>query len=93
MKLEDFLKAVKEGLGLESLREADRVVRAVVGALKALLPEEKARIIAEALPEELSAGFESVEPLPEDVIERVELYMEEGEPVPEKPGYPTITHG
>jgi|GEM_PF-1201416 len=93
MRLEDFLKAIKEDLGLESLSEADRVVSAVVGALKAFLPEEKERIIADALPEKLSAGFESVEPLPEDIIERVELYMEEGEPVPEKPGYPTITQG
>jgi uncharacterized protein (DUF2267 family) len=93
MKLEDFLGVVKEGLGLDNLREADRVVRVVVGALKSTLPEEKARAIAEALPEELSTGWESVLPLPEEFLERAEMFLEEGERPEEKPQYPTITDG
>lgn len=93
MKLESFLGIVKEGLGLESLKEADRVVRVVVGALKSTLPEDKASAIAEALPEELSTGWESVAPLLEDFLERAEMFLEEGEIPEEKPQYPTITDG
>ena len=37
MKVEDFLEAVREGLQAESIQDADRVVRVVVGALKACL--------------------------------------------------------
>ena len=94
MKLDEFLLIVKNGLGLDSLREADTVVRVVVGALKVSLPEEKAWAIAEALPEELSAGWEEVPPLPEDILEREDLYLEgDDETQVAKEEYPSITHG
>jgi uncharacterized protein (DUF2267 family) len=94
MKLDEFLLIVKNGLGLDSLREADRVVRVVVGALKSSLPEDGARAIAEALPEELSSGWEEVPPLPEDILEREDLYLEgDDEPQQVREEYPTITDG
>jgi len=94
MKVEDFLGIVQEGLGLEDLKAADRVVRVVVGALKATLPEEKAAAIADALPGDLSTGWQDVLPLPEDILERAEFLMdEEIEPSPEREQYPSITQG
>ncbi len=92
MKLDVFLAMVREGLDLKDLREADRVVRVVVGALKLSLPEDKERIISEALPEELSAGWETVEPLEEDVADRAEMSLEL-EPPRERHEVPTITDG
>lgn len=94
MKVEEFLGIVREGLGLDDLKEADEVVRVVVGALKATLPEDKAAAIADALPEGLAAGWEDVAPLPEDILERAGLYLEEDdEPRLEPEQIPTITRG
>jgi uncharacterized protein (DUF2267 family) len=92
MKLEDFLEMVREGLGLKNLKEADKVVRVVVGVLKANLPEDKEAIIAEALPGELSSGWEEVEPLSSDIADRAEMSLEMETP-PVKPETPTITDG
>jgi uncharacterized protein (DUF2267 family) len=93
MKLEEFLGAVKEGLELDSLREADRVVRVVVGAIKAALPDDKERIISILLPPELSAGWEQVPQLPEETFERAEMFLEEGEPAEQREEPPSITCG
>jgi uncharacterized protein (DUF2267 family) len=94
MKVEEFLDIVREGLGLDDLKEADKVVRVVVGALKATLPEDRAASIADALPDGLAAGWEDVAPLPEDMLERAELYLEEDEePRPPREQIPTITQG
>ena len=92
MKLDDFLEQVRESLGLKNLREADRVVRVVVGALKANLAEDKETIISEALPGELSAGWEEVEPLSPDIADRAEMSLEMETP-PVKHETPTITDG
>jgi uncharacterized protein (DUF2267 family) len=92
MKLDDFLEMVREGLGLKNLREADKVVRVVVGTLKANLPEDKEAIIAEALPGELSSGWEEVEPLSPDIADRAEMSIEMETP-PVEHGTPTITDG
>jgi uncharacterized protein (DUF2267 family) len=92
MKLEAFFEMVREGLGLKNLKEADQVVRVVVGALKASLPEDKERIISSALPGELSIGWEDVVPLSQDIADRSEMSLEM-----ETPGdmheTPTITDG
>lgn len=94
MKLNEFLTIIKNGLDLENLREADNVVRVVVGALKATLPQEKAAAIAEALPVELCAGWEEVPQLPEDILEREDFFLEgNDEPSMPREEYPTITHG
>ena len=79
MKVEEFLGIIAQGLGLEDLTEADRVVRVVVGALKATLPEDRANTIAGALPEGLSAGWEDVAPLPEAILDRAEFFLEDEE--------------
>jgi len=92
MKLDEFLEMVREGLGLKNLKEADKVVRVVVSALKANLPEDKEAIIADALPGELSSGWEEVEPLPPDIADRAEMSLEM-ETHPVKPETPTITDG
>lgn len=92
MKVEEFLEAVREGLQAESIKDADRIVRVVVGALKALLPEEETAI-GRMLPGELGTGWEQVEPLPLDHIEREDLYLEEGPPEREPSECPPITAG
>jgi len=92
MKLDDFLEQVREGLGLKNLKEADKVVRVVVGALKVNLPEDKEAIISEALPGELSSGWEEVEPLGPDIADRAEMSLEMDTP-PVKHETPTITDG
>ena len=92
MKVDAFLEMVREGLSLNSLGEADRVVRVVVGALKANLPEDKEKVISEALPGELSAGWEDVTPLWEDIADRAETELE-SEPSPPSHEVPTITAG
>jgi uncharacterized protein (DUF2267 family) len=92
MKLEAFFEMVREGLGLKNLKEADKVVRVVVGALKASLPEDKERIISSALPGELSSGWEEVEPLSPDIADRAEMSIEMETP-PVKYETPTITDG
>jgi len=77
MKVEDFLEAVREGLQAESIQDADRVVRVVVGALKAMLPEEETAI-GRLLHDELEAGWRQVEPLAMDHLEQEDMYLEEG---------------
>ena len=92
MKLDDFLEQVREGLGLKNLKEADKVVRVVVGALKANLSADKEAIISEALPGELSSGWEEVAPLSPDIADRAEMSLEM-ETSPVKHETPTITDG
>lgn len=91
MRLAEFLEMVREGLGLESIQEADRVVRVVVAALKENLPEDKEKIISDALPGELSDGWEDVAPL-SDITDRTEMSIEMEAPG-EKHETPTITDG
>jgi len=94
MNLKDFLSMVKDGLDLASLDEADRVVRVVVGALKLALPEGNEEVIASVLPTELSAGWEEVAPMPEETLERLDIYLEEGdESRVEREETPSITDG
>jgi uncharacterized protein (DUF2267 family) len=93
MKVEEFLEAVREGLQAESIQDADRIVRVVVGALKSSLPAETETAIGRLLPEELAAGWEQVEPLPEEMFERSEMYLEEGPPGKHSAETPTITAG
>jgi uncharacterized protein (DUF2267 family) len=80
MKVDEFLTAVKEGLQADSIQDADRIVRIVAGALKTVLPQDAEPALGRLLPEDLKAGWEEVEPLPEDMFEREELYIEEGPP-------------
>ena len=92
MKVVDYLEVIRDELGLESLEEADRVVRAVVGALKLTLPDDKEKVISEALPGELSEGWENVEALSGGSADRTEMEIEiEGPPV--RHDTPTITPG
>ncbi len=92
MLREEFLRRVKEAADLESLKQADRAVRAVVAVLKASLPPQQAEMIASALPEDLRLGWETVEAYPADILEREDIYYEgsEGQSAREKP---TITQG
>jgi uncharacterized protein (DUF2267 family) len=93
VKMEDFLEAIRESLGLASRREADKVVRVVVATLKSSLPEDKARTISSALPEELSEGWDEVQPLQTGIIDQGEMYLEYEEGRPEREDRPTITQG
>lgn len=93
MKLQEFLQSVQNGLGLDSLRDADEVVRVVVGALKAALPADRAAAIADALPEELSQGWDEVAPISEDISDRTEMELEFEETAPQREQVPTITQG
>lgn len=94
MLREEFLRKVKDAAGLESTRQADAVVRAVVAVLKAELPAEQAEMIARSLPEDLRLGWEMVGSYPADILEREDMYYEgsEGEGEKEKEA-PTITQG
>ena len=89
---EDFLRRVKEAAGLDSVRQADAAVRAVVAVLKAELPPEQADMIAAALPEDLRLGWEMVDTYPADILEREDIYYE-GSGVSEAKEKPTITQG
>ncbi len=80
MKVDEFLSAVKEGLRADSIQDADRLVRVVLGALKSGLSSDAESAIGTALPDDLKAGWERVEPLPEEAFEREDLYLEEGPP-------------
>lgn len=92
VKMDDFLEKVREGLDLKDLKEADRVVRVVVGALKSGLPEDRELAISSALPGELGAGWEEVEPMTPDIAEMAELVLEMEAP-PVEHDAPTITDG
>lgn len=91
MLREEFLRKVKEAAGLESARQADAVVRAVVAVLKAELPAEQAEMIAKSLPEDLRLGWETVGSYPADILEREDMYYEGSEG--EEKEAPTITQG
>ena len=92
MKLEDYLEIIREELGLDSIKEADRVVRVVVGALKLTLPDDKEKVIAEVLPDALAEGWENVEALSQGSADRTEMEIEiEGPGV--QHDTPTITPG
>lgn len=92
MLREEFLRKVKEAAGLESVRQADAVVRAVVAVLKAGLPPEQAEMIAASLPEDLRLGWEMVDSYPADILEREDIYYEGSEGEEQKQA-PTITQG
>lgn len=89
---EEFLRKVKEAAGLDSVRQADAAVRAVVAVLKAGLPPEQSEMIAAALPEDLRLGWETVDSYPADILEREDIYYE-GSMVAEGKEKPTITQG
>jgi uncharacterized protein (DUF2267 family) len=93
MKIEEFLEAVREGLEAESIEDADRIVRVVVGALKSALPAETETAIGRLLPGELEAGWKQVEPLPLDHIEQEDMYLEEGPAGRKSSESPSITAG
>jgi hypothetical protein len=93
MKVEEVLAMVKEGLQADSIEDADRIVRIVAGALKAAVPHDTETAIGRLLPEDLKAGWEQVEPLPEEHFEREDLYMEEGPPEREPAACPPINAG
>ncbi len=78
--VKEFLQKVKEGLEAERIREADRVVRVVAGALKVSLPDEEQAALGRLLPADMSAAWEGVEPLPREYFERESMYREEGPP-------------
>lgn len=92
MLREEFLRMVKEAAGLESLKQADQAVRAVVAVLKAGLPPQQAEMIASALPEDLRLGWEMVGAYPADILEREDIYYE-GSDAPPMKEKPTITQG
>jgi len=90
MKVEEFLEAVREGLQADSIKDADKIVRIVAGALKAVLPQDAETALGRLLPDELKAGWEQVEPLPEGLSEREDLYLEEGPPEREPAACPPL---
>ncbi|MHB8894648.1 MAG: DUF2267 domain-containing protein [Candidatus Geothermincolia bacterium] len=91
MKVEEFLSAVKQGLQADSIQDADRIVRIVAGALKTALPDDAETALGRLLPTELKAGWEQVEPLPEELFEREDLYLEEGPPEREPAACPPLS--
>lgn len=92
MDRKQLLAKVKEDAGLESLKQADSAVRVIVGILKTLLDEEVAGKVEASLPRDLRLGWKMVEPFPEDILERADIYFgESGGSESEPP--PTITNG
>ncbi|MEJ5187243.1 MAG: DUF2267 domain-containing protein [Candidatus Geothermincolales bacterium] len=92
MDRKEFLARVKEEAGLESIHQADRAVRVVVGIIKALVPGDVAESIAQSLPRDLREGWEAVDPYPADILEKEDIYLgqsQSGEPKT----IPTITQG
>lgn len=92
MDRKEFLNKVKEEAGLESVAQADRAVRVVVGIIKALVPEDVAERIADSLPRDLREGWEAVDPYPADILEKEDIYLGQS-PVEEPKVAPTITQG
>jgi len=92
MDRRELLTTVMREAGLDDLKQADRAVRVIVGLLKTMLPEEIEEAVAEKLPPDLRAGWETVEPYPADILEREDIYFEgpEGEDARRAP---TITDG
>lgn len=92
MDRKELLGMIKEEAGLESLQQADRAVRIIVGVLKTLLSHDLAGEVARSLPQDLREGWIVVEPFPADILEREDLYFE-GMLQDEVRETPTITHG
>ena len=92
MDRKELLGMVKEGAGLESLQQADKAVRIIVGVLKTLLSDDLAGGLERSLPQDLREGWIVVEPFPADILEREDLYFE-GMQQDEARETPTITHG
>lgn len=92
MDRREMLELIRDEAELQSLKQADIVVRIVVGGLKTLLPEELAAQVEANLPEDLRAGWQAVEPYPSDILEREEMFFEGVEDVREQ-SVPTITDG
>ena len=80
MAVKEFLETVRVGLEAGDIKQADKVVRIVVGALKAGLPRDAQTALGKLLPAELGEAFDEVEALPRDHIEREDMYLEEGPP-------------
>jgi uncharacterized protein (DUF2267 family) len=91
MNRKELLTIVKESADLENLRQADHAVRAIVGLLKSMLPEELAEEVKSQLPEDLRIGWETVERVPADILEREDFYFEGAGG--EESETPTITPG
>lgn len=91
MKVEEFLNAVKEGLKADSIQDADKIVRIVAGALKTVLPQDAETALGKLLPDELQSGWEEIQPLPEEMFEREDLYLEEGPPEREPAACPPLS--
>ena len=82
---EQFLKAVMAAAKLKSIKEADRVAKAVIALTKTIIGEELSQKIADASPPDLKEGWEAIKAFPSDVFERDELLYEMGELPEEEP--------
>lgn len=82
---EQFLKAVMVAARLESLKQADAAVRAVIALTKTIIGDGLSQQIAEVSPPDLREGWEAIKAFPTDVFERDELLYEIGELPEEEP--------
>ncbi|HEY5493162.1 MAG TPA: DUF2267 domain-containing protein [Candidatus Anoxymicrobiaceae bacterium] len=80
MTVKEFLETVRARLEADNVKDADKVVRIVVGALKAGLPQDAQTALGRLLPEDMESAWGEVEALPRDHLEREDMYLEEGPP-------------
>ena len=90
MTVKEFLETVRVGLEADNIQDADKVVRIVVGALKAGMPEDAQSALGRLLPEDMGEAWEDVDVLPRDHLERVDLYLEEGPPEAQPKSCPAL---
>ncbi len=80
----EFLLEVQRRAGLDSLKEADRISRIIIGLIKARIPAHVSELIAQSVPRGLAKGWTMIA-LPEEAIELQDLMseLEEEPPVPQ----------
>lgn len=88
--VKQFLLTVRKSLEAENIREADRVVEVVEGALRAGLPKEERSALVWMPPAEMSTAWKGVEPIPSEYFERESMYREDGPPETEPLGCPEL---
>jgi uncharacterized protein (DUF2267 family) len=71
----DFLLAVMRQAGIETIEEADRITRVIIGLIKARVGHDVSELVAESVPVDLAEGWRAIV-LPQDAMERQEMLCE-----------------
>ena len=78
MRREDLLARIRKASGVATAKDAERVLRTVIDALRTNMTEEQQRTVAGYLPDEFRADWRPDAGHPHDILEKEEMMFDAG---------------